>query len=155
MHRNREDEKLFKAIALKQSVTPMEVRKIVFSYFDAISADGKRLPFDDNRKIYDSECFEKLSFSYNIPYIGRIGPVYSRYLKWRGNVAKELEQVPRASFLSSNTRPDIEQMAEEILSGKPVTVSAKRRTDSLYNRVWLVGTRGKRLARQVMPKTEE
>lgn len=46
-------------------------------------------------------------------------------------------------------------MASDILSGKtPEPVRKIKRNTELYDRVWLVGQDGKKLARQVIPKSK-
>lgn len=157
MARNRTDEALYNTIAEPLSdsgITASEVKRAVLSFFSVISQEADSLPFDDERKIYKKDKFDELVNVHNIPYVGRIGPVYSRYLKWRANEAKEQPSGKRSDYRIGLTRGEIEDIAEEILSGG--TPQIKRRKNSeLFNRVWLVGKDGKKSARQVIPKETE
>jgi hypothetical protein len=53
------------------------------------------------------------------------------------------------------TQDDIEHIADDILSGRTPFLIRKRKGNEMYDRVWLVGQDGKRLARQVIPKEKE
>ena len=77
---------------------------------------------------------------------------YSRYLKWRANSSKSVEQESRSVYRKQVTREDIEKMASDILAGKPIEKPERKNGSEFYKRVWLVGTEGKRLARQVIKK---
>ena len=131
-----------------------EVIKAVTSFFGAIAGYARRLPFDNYRRIYSHDLFGEYVTVWNIPSLGRIGPIYSRYLKWRANEAGKLEQVNRGSFRKGISQDEIETMAAEILSGRTPSPIRKKKGNEMYNRVWLVGKEGKRQARQVIPKNE-
>ena len=152
MGRNRTDEAEFRRIASELGLDSEDVRKAVNSFFEMFLKDAAKLPFDNRRKIYTKEKFDEYVNVRNIPYIGRMGPVYSRYLRWRGNEAKEVSQVPRSSYQSRIPQSEIERMAEDILSGKTPVPIKKKKNSELYHRVWLVGQDGKKSARQVIPK---
>lgn len=152
MTRNRIDEEIYDEIARSVGVSSSEVKRAVTSFFGSISLEAGRLPFDNPRKIYTKSKFDEFSRVWNIPSVGRLGPVYSRYIKWRGNAAKEIEQRPRREYRSRVTREDIERLAEEILSGRKPTPIRKKKKKELFNSVWLVGKESKKLARQVIPK---
>lgn len=154
MRRNRTDEVEFRRIADSLGVPVTEVRKAVHSFFGALVSDARRLPFDDARRIYTREKFFEYEFVCNIPCIGRIGPVYSRYLKWRGNEAKSSEQTTRRKCRAEVSQSEIEAMAEEILSGTTPSFKRKTRGSEMFDRIWLVGKDGKRSARQVIPKKD-
>lgn len=133
-------------------VSSDEVGKIVNSFFDSIAQKVDKLPYDNARRIYSKEVFNCHACYFNIPSIGRIGTSYSRYLQWRANEAKLIEQVHRSHYVNRFTQNDIEHIAEDIISGKAPTPVSKKRGNELYNRVWLVKPEGKKLARQVIPK---
>ena len=152
MRRKRDDEALYRDIARELGVDVADVRRAVFSFFDAISLQAKAMPFDNIGRIYSMEKFLEWEKVTNIPSIGRIGPVYSRYLRWRANASQDYEQKARSAYRSRMSQDDIEHMAEAILSGNTPPSIHKRKGSELYNRVWLVGKTGKKLARQVIPK---
>ena len=143
---------MFRSIAEECSVSVQDVRNAVHSFFGVILAYSRHLPFDDQRKIFRREKFEEYSEVFNIPYIGRIGPSYSRYLSWRKNEALFSGQVPRSNYRTKLTQDEIEHIAEEILSGKTPSSRKKTKPNELYNRIWLVDKDSKKLARQVLPK---
>lgn len=155
MPKNKIEEADFSKIAKEFGVPVSEVRRAVYSFFGIIVRESRNLPFDNPTRIYKKERFDELVKVRNIPYIGRIGPVYSRYLKWRGNEAKNQPQVSRSEYRSRVSQDDIENMAAEILSGKTPSPVEKKKAKEIYNRIWMVGRVGKRLARQVIPKEEE
>lgn len=154
MSRNNTDEAIFEKVAIGNNVSVSEVRRAVGSFFSAIVQEADRLPFDNDRKIYRADKFAELVKVHNIPYIGRIGPVYSRYLKWRANEAKALPSARRSDYRKGLTRGEIEDIAETILSGGTPVIEKKKNSE-LFNRIWMVGKDGKVSARQVIPKEED
>lgn len=141
-------------IARRFGLEAKDVHKIADSFFSVMYNTAKRLPFDDSSRIYSKAVFDKHSFTYMIPYIGRIGPVYSRYLSWRANVAKALDSVPRPARKDALPRQEIERLAELALSGVDIRyedIVGKRIRDD-YKRVWLVSESGRRQARQLIKK---
>ena len=152
--RNRLEKEIVKAVGKACSISEKSVRTIVSSFFGVIESEARGLPFNNHRKIYTKAKFDEYANVTNIPYIGRIGPSYSRYLKWRANVASEVEQKNKELLSSRYSSEEIEEAARRILSGETVEIKKKRSTE-LYKRVWLVGKSGKRQARQVIPKTNE
>lgn len=149
---NKADEFEFKRIAEKLGLAPEDVASIVNSFFAIIISEARKLPFDNHRKIFTKDKFSEYAVVRNIPYIGRLGPAYSRYLKWRGNESRDLPQVPRSSYRSRLSQSEVENMAAEILSGRSPTPIRKKRNSEFYERVWLVGQDGKKSARQVIQK---
>jgi len=135
-------------------VTYDDVRKIVLSFFSSIAAEARMLPFDSCSRIYSRGAFGSLSFVRGIPYIGRIGTSYSRYLKWRRNESRLKVQERRGRARKRLSQDDIENMAGDILSGKAPRPVRRIKQSEMYKRVWLVGTDGKRLARQVIKKED-
>lgn len=152
MSRNRRESDDFRKLSAELGVPDNEIKKVLSSFFGVISAYSRTLPFDDHRKIYSRDAFAQYGCVFNIPYIGRIGPVYSRYLKWRRNESSAVSQEPRSRYGKRILQSEIETMAEDILSGRAPSPARKRKPTELYNRVWLVGKDGKKLARQVIPK---
>jgi len=149
--RNRIDEAEFRRIADELGLEPSDVKGAVHSFFETIFRDAKSLPFDNFRKIYSKDKFASFSRVRCIPSIGRIGPVYSRYLKWRANESPNIKQVPRSTYRAGLTQDEVEYIADVALSGGTPSFERKKNYD-LYQRVWLVGKEGKKLARQVIPK---
>jgi len=157
MARNKTDEAIYGAIAGDLGIDGLsasEVKRAVLSFFAVIASDADELPFDNIRKIYKKDKFDELVKVYNIPYVGRIGPVYSRYLKWRANEAKQQPSARRSDYRVGLTQGEIEDIAAIILSGETPQINRKKNSE-LFNRVWLVGKEGKKSARQVIPKEEE
>lgn len=152
MWRDRTEEEMLGLVSDGLDVPLPEVRRAVHSFFSAIFKSARDLPFNDERRIYTKDGFDELSGVWNIPYIGRMGPVYSRYLAWRSNEAKTLEQVSRSRFRKGMTQDEIEHMAEEILAGKTPSPVKKRKVSEMYKRVWMVGKKTRKQARQVIPK---
>lgn len=155
MRRKDANDALCKIVADELDVDIIDVRSAVSSFFGAIYGEAKRLPFDSISRIYLKEKFDDFANVQNIPSIGRIGPSYSRYLKWKSNESASITQVIYTRKGKRFSDGDIEIMADAILTGKPIPELKKKKVNELYKRVWLVGKNGKRLARQVIPKEEE
>ena len=154
MPRNKIEEADFALIAKELDVPASEVKRAVYSFFGIIVREARNLPFDDPTRIYTRERFEDFVKVRNIPSIGRIGPVYSRYLKWRGNEAKNQAQANRRVCRARIPQSEIEAIAVEALSGRtPFPVVKPKLTES-YKRIWMIGRVGKRLARQAIQKEE-
>ena len=132
-----------------------QVRSAVHSFFDQINIYSRHLPLDNPRRIYEREKFRDFEKVWNLPFLGRTGPSYSRYLGWRRNESKGLMQDLRVRHTTRVPQSEIETMAEDILSGRTPSPVKKKKVTELYNRVWLVGKEGKKLARQVMPKEKK
>lgn len=128
------------------------MKRILASFFSIILGDARSLPFDNPRRIFTKDKFEEYVKVRHIPFIGRIGPVYSNYLKWRANVSQQIEMTPRSSYRSRRSQSDIESIAAAILTGQAPPPLNKKRGKEMYERVWLVGQDGKKSARQVIPK---
>ena len=152
MGRNRKEYERYRVVSAKQGVSDEEVKRILASFFSIILGDARSLPFDNPKRIFSKEKFGEYVKVRHIPYIGRIGPVYSNYLKWRANESQQIEMAPRSSFRKRRTQGDIESTAAAILSGKTPPPLVKRKGNEMYHRVWLVGQDGKKSARQVIPK---
>lgn len=153
MGRSKIDEKCYAEIAEKTGADIADVRRAVSSFFSVISSDAASMHLSKDNRIYSREAFDSLADGkvVNIPYIGRIGPSYSRYLAWKKNATKGRKTVPRSSYRKGYTKEDYERMAEAILNGKEIP--SKRRNS--FKRIWLIGADGKkRQARQVIPIDE-
>ena len=155
MGRNRHEYTRFRILAERYGVDEQDVRRIVYSFFDTVISDARGLPFDNPKKIYTKDRFNEFIKVRQIPYIGRIGPVYSRYLKWRANESQALEMAPRSSYRRRITQSDIESTAVAVLSGQTPPLLTKKKKSEMFERVWLVGQEGKKSARQVIPKEEK
>lgn len=155
MPRNKLDEQEYRKIADELDISVDDVRNCVHSFFGVLLGDVRKLPFNDERKIFSKDKFSGYAVVRNIPYIGRLGPVYSRYLKWRANEAGGVPRALRSSYRSRYLQSDIENMAAEILSGKTPSKISRKKYSDMYKRVWLVGQDGKKSARQVIPKETE
>ena len=151
MYKNRLDEEEFRKIGLELGLDASDVRGAVYSFFDVIFRDAKSLPFNNVSKIYSKNKFTSFAKIRCIPFIGRIGPAYSRYLKWRVNESKIVEQKHRSDYKINLSQEEIEEIAAVALSGRIPVVEKKKNYD-LFQRVWMVGEEGKKLARQVIPK---
>ena len=155
MGRNRLEFARYRKLADRFGIPEEEVKRIVTSFFDVILADAGALPFNTPRKIYSKQKFDELSKVTHIPFIGRLGPVYSRYCKWRENESAGLSQRPRSDYRRRITQSDIEDTAAALLSGQAPPELKKKCGSEMFNRVWLVGQDGKKSARQVIPKKND
>jgi len=152
MGRNSSDSARCRIISERYGLTETEVQKVVDSFFSVLCNDARKLPFDNPRKIYSREGFQGFVKVRQIPFIGRFGPVYSKYLKWRANESSLIEMAPRSSYRRRITQSEIESTAAAVLSGSTPPPLKKRKGKEMYERVWLVGQEGKKSARQVIPK---
>lgn len=149
MKNSRTEERDFASVAEEFGVSANDVKNVVNSFFDVIVGEAKKMPFDNHRKIFSKTAFDKHASAWSIPFIGRIGPVYSRYLKWRANEAQQINMVSRPKSGSKLFPEEIEAIAEAVLSGGKYE---KKKKEINYKRVWLVLDSGKKQARQVIPK---
>jgi hypothetical protein len=155
MGRNRSEYARYRVLSDRYGLDEQEVRKIVCSFFDTVLSDARGLPFDNPKKIYTKDKFEEYVRVRQIPYVGRLGPVYSRYLKWRANMSEQLIMAPRSAYRKGITQSELETMAAAILSGAAPPLLTKRKKSEMFDRVWLVGQEGKKSARQVIPKEKK
>lgn len=153
MKLSRSDADICRNIAEEEDVMVSEIRKAVSSYFDSIVSETRKLPFNNPQRIYTKPAFEQQSFVANLPYLGRIGPVYSLYLKWRREEAKEFEQISRKKARQIHAAPIIEEEAKKALAGQKVnsTVLRERVPKGKYNKVWMMHEDGvRRASRQLI-----
>lgn len=155
MSRSRREESDYRLVGERLGVDAADVRRIIGSFFGMILSDARCLPLDNHRRIYSREAFEGLVTVRNIPGIGRIGPVYSRYLRWRANESVRYPMVPRGAFNGKLSRGEIEDIAADVLAGRRPSLPGKRRNSELFDRVWLVGRDGRKSARQVIKKKKD
>jgi hypothetical protein len=155
MSRSRFDDKRFNIIGNELGLDPSDVRRAVNSFFSVILKDAKSLPFDNRTRIYTRSRFDKFGAVRNVPYLGRLGPVYSRYISWRRNESKLLDQNLRSSYRSRYLQSEIESTAEAILSGNSPVLPRKHKGNEIYDRVWVIGEDGRRLAKQVINKEDK
>lgn len=149
---DRLDNLRYQEVADKLGLDVSDVQRAVFSFFDSIAVRAKKLPFDNPKRIYTAEGFNRLKLVQHIPFIGRIGSVYSRYLIWRSNEIDDTKTALRSSYQSRRKQSEIEDMAAAILSGRTPSIAEKKKKSELYDSVWVVGKDGKKLARQVIKK---
>ena len=151
--RNRIEEAEYRDIASELGLAPSDVKRAVSSFFDVFIGESRSLPFDDCQRIYSREKFNSLVKVRNIPCIGRFGPHYSRYIKWRSNEAGGLDMIPRKKSRRRIPQEEIEKMASDILSGiTPLPLSKVKFDADEFARVWMVHNKGRKLARQVIVK---
>ena len=137
MGRNRREYARFRSLSVKYGLEESEVKRIVTSFFEVFGADARSLPFDNPKKIFSKDVFDGKVTVRQIPFVGRLGPVYSNYLK--------------GSYRSGITQNEIENMAVAALSGSAPSLERRKKSE-MFDRVWLVGQDGKKSARQVIPK---
>lgn len=149
---NRVDSAEYREIAEMFGLESSEVGRAVESYFSLVLSDARKLPFDNPQKIYSKAKFGSFSRVRGIPYIGRMGPSYTRYLKWRANEAKDVDMVNKPKRRPGYSKEEIETFAEALLSGKAPKLPEMKSVGELYKRVWLVGDDGRKQASQVILK---
>lgn len=142
-------------VAKELGINVSDVHNTVRSFFGAILSESRKLPFNDRKKIFRKNAFDKFCFVQNIPSIGRIGPSYSRYLQWRANEANCIPQRVEKRKGNRLSDEDIELIADAILSGKEIPEIKKKRGNELFERVWIVDECGKKQARQVIIKDKD
>ena len=144
----KQDKKVCKEIAHQEGVSAIEVSKAIQSFFDSIVSAARKLPFDKETRIYSPAAFKQYPLCFNLPYLGRIGPLYSQYLRWRSSEAKGQESVARSQIKKVHTKPLIEEAAKQALAGNKVDPSflKKRLPSGKYSTVWLVGENNKKKA---------
>lgn len=140
MPRRRPDTDMVKAAARGCGVTAADARRMVDSYFGAFLSVVRKLPLNTPYRIYTREAFTGFVRVLQIPSVGRIGTVYSRYLRWRSNEAAEL--AAGGGLQAMGPRGARENAAAEGTAGggPPFSVAGTR--------IWVIGADGRRLARQ-------
>lgn len=148
MKTSRLDNRRFREIASDLSLPVSEVRRAVGSFFGTIVSYSRTLPFDTKYKIFKRYAFKPYVRVFNIPLIGRIGPVYSRYLSWRTNEAnKEVQEISdrrRHKWVNEV----VETLASAALSGEQISVPERKKRNAINKYVWIIDKEGKKRARQ-------
>lgn len=136
----------------EEGLSLSEVKKAVIAYFDSIVSSARKLPFDKDNRIYSRKAFAEYPYCINLPYLGRLGPFYSLYLKWRAKEAKEQDTVPRSQAKKIHRKPLIEEAAKQALSGNKVDSGflRQRLPSGKYKTVWLVDEDNKKKAAKQM-----
>ena len=155
MSRSQREESDYRIVSASLGVDVSDVRRVVGSFFEMILSDARSLPFDNHRRIYSRDVFDGFARVRNIPSLGRTGPVYSRYLKWRANESGGCNMVPRGFYSGVLTRGEIEDIAADAIAGRVPSLPGKRRNSELFDRIWLIGSEGRRSARQVIRKDKD
>lgn len=139
-----------RAVAAATGLPVREVRAAVLSAASALALRVRRLPFASARRIYSPAAFAASSFVALLPGLGRVGPAYSRYVRWRATEASGLELRGRAEARRMWRSLAAEEEAARVLAGGEADVARLRgRVPASFARpVWLVGAGGRRLARQ-------
>lgn len=140
-----------RVVAEELGISPSHVRRAVSSFFDSFARDARALPFDNIGRIYTRDRFDSFVRVFSVPRIGRFGPVYSRYLKWRRNEIRNIVLGKRSDYRTRMTQDDIENIAEDILSGRTPTIPRRSKSE-LFKQVWVFGKEGRWLAHHVIPK---
>jgi hypothetical protein len=145
-----------RAYARSKGLNEVEVQKAIVSFFDDIVVSTRKLPFDNIRRIYTADAVEDKACVYNIPYIGRLGPVYSQYLKWRGDIANDYELVLREDVRGIHLNERIEELAGLALSGHRVTRDMMKDPipAGMYHKVWIIDKEGRRRAAKQLFKKQ-
>ena len=150
------DRSICREVAAEIGLTEKETACIVRSFFTEIVREARRLPFDDGTRIYKNDRFIEIAKAVNLPYLGRTGPVYGKYLKWRRKEAEKTERVKRKDCRAGLTRGEIEDIAAEALAGRVPQIKERKKSKmELYGRVWMIGKDGRKLARQAFVKQTE
>ena len=152
MNSNKQELRDFIILSKVLSIPMTEIRRAVYSFFDDIVVKADSLPFAVYNKIYKKEPFSTYQFYQNIPSIGRIGTSYSRYLAWKRNESKQVNQTSRCNCSDSYSQEEIEKLADALLHGKSVIKLEKQKHNTMYSKVWIVSANGKKLAKQIIKK---
>ena len=141
-----------KLFAAEEGIEFSEVKKALISYFDSIVSSANKLPFDRDNRIYSVSAFHEFPYCINLPYLGRLGPVYSLYIKWRAKESRVQEKVLRSQAKKEHLKPLIEEAAKQALAGNKVDSSLlqQRLPSGKYKTVWLVDKNKKKKAAKQM-----
>lgn len=152
MKLSKQDIQWCKKMAAEEGVSFSEVKKALLSFFDSIVSAANRLPFDRDNRIYSFGAFHEYPYCVNLPYLGRLGPVYSLYIKWRAKESKTQDTVLRSRAKKEHLKPLIEEAAKQALSGNKVDSSLlqQRLPSGKYKTVWLVDKNKKKKAAKQM-----
>lgn len=145
-----------RAYARANGISETEVQKAVVSFFDDIVVSTRKLPFDNIKRIYTADAVEDKACVYNIPHIGRLGPMYSQYIKWRADIADEYDMVLREDVRDVHLNGRIEELAALALSGHKVTRDMMKDPipSGMYHKVWIIDKEGRRRAAKQLFKKQ-
>lgn len=150
--RDRDD---FAVLADMFGLTPEEVSKAVMSFFDSIVSEARSLPFKNDTVVYSRSLFEQLGSVHQIPFIGRIGPSYTRYKRWKANDMDTSRMTGRKRLIGEMKSEDVERIASDIISGKEPDLSRTGKSiHKDYKKVWYADEDGRRLAWQAIKKKQ-
>ena len=135
MGRDRKEYVRYRDLSSRFGLAEEEVKRIVASFFSIVFTDARSLPFDNPKRIFSKEKFDEYVKVRHIPSIGRIGPVYSNYLKWRANESQQIDMAPRSLYRRRRTQSDIESIAAALLSGQAPPPMGKKKGNEMYHRV--------------------
>ena len=155
MSLSKRDRQIVRDIAVETGLDAREVGKAVNSFFHVLLSEFRGLPFNNPGRIYTPAAFSSLSKVFNIPYIGRIGTMYSKYRKWRASESENLDTIMRVHMRKDSRQDLIDRAYIDAMSGKPVdSESIRRRTKKgLYTTVWVIDEDNRhKAARQVIKK---
>lgn len=153
---SRPDSSWCKAYANENGLSEVEVQKAIVSFFDDIVVCTRKLPFNNIKRIYTADAVADKACVYNIPYIGRLGPIYSKYISWRRDVSEEYDMVLREDVRDIHLKERIEELAELALSGHRVTRDMLKDPipSGLYHKVWIIDKEGRRKAAKQLFKKQ-
>lgn len=149
------DRRTVRSIASETGLDAREAGKAVSSFFYVLLSEFRSLPFNSPGRIYTPAAFSSLSKVFNIPYIGRVGTMYSKYRKWRASVSAELDTINRSDIRQDSRRDMLDTAYHDAIHGRQVDASAMkgRNVKGRYTTVWLIDENGHRkVARQVIKK---
>lgn len=149
------DERWCRKYASENDLNICEVKKAIVSFFDDIVFSVRKLPFNNIRRIYSADALEEIADVYNIPYIGRIGPIYSKYVKWRKEESENYDMLLRKTAFRKHFNERVDEAVERAMAGERIGKGFLRDPvpSSLYHKVWLIDKNGKRkAARQLFKK---
>jgi len=141
-------------VAGKLGMDARDVAAAVGAWFGAVVAAGRRMPLDRAWRIYSKERLGAMGGVFNVPHVGRIGPSYGKYLRWRADVSRSLSMVGARRAAAVHRAETVESLAAMALRGERIgsTRIGGRLPPGRYRRIWMLGAGGRRAARQLIRK---
>lgn len=155
MKLSNRDAKWCRQYAADSGLDEVEVTKCVQAFFDDIVSTVRKLPFNDISRIYTIAAFEEVAPDFYLPFIGRLGPSYSSYCKWRVECADEEERILRSTAYEKHRAQRVDEAVDMALSGQTIPKNFLRNPipGGTYRKVWIIDKGGKRkAARQLFKK---
>lgn len=151
------DEAWCRSYADDSGISVVEIQKAIGSFFDDMLMKIRRLPFNDVRRIYSPAAVEERAPVFNIPFLGRIGPVYSSYLKWRKEEALKEEMELRETVKARYRDERVEEALKLAKEGHKITNVFLREgiPSGKYKKVWYIDKGGKRRVAKQVYKIEQ